>query len=78
VARSPKATWASESVGFADSGLEHNDEIDADIEEGKRLVEELKARSPASKLQKLLEPRKVNSPSAHRAKDTLRLGEMIK
>src|SRR5262245_57949755 len=33
---------------------EHKDEIDADIEEGKRYVEELKAKTPPSKLQKLL------------------------
>ena len=39
---------------------DHKDEIDADIEEGKRFVEELKAESPPSKLQKLLEARKAN------------------
>jgi len=39
---------------------EHKQEIDADIEEGKRFVEELKAKSPPSKLQKLLEARKAN------------------
>ena len=39
---------------------EHKDEIDADIEEGKRFVDELKAQSPPSKLQKLLEARKLN------------------
>jgi uncharacterized protein (DUF433 family) len=36
---------------------EHQQQIDADIEQGKRFVEELKAKSPPSKLQKLLEPR---------------------
>src|SRR5580700_4064117 len=41
---------------------EHKDEIDADIEEAKRFVEELKAKSPPSKLQKLLEARKANGP----------------
>jgi uncharacterized protein (DUF433 family) len=39
---------------------EHKQEIDADIEEGKRFVEELKAKSPPSKLQKLLKARKAN------------------
>ena len=39
---------------------EHKEEIDADIEEGERFVEELKAKSPPSKLQKLLEARKAN------------------
>lgn len=39
---------------------EHKDEVDADIEEGKRVVEELKAKGPRSKLQKLLEARKAN------------------
>ena len=39
---------------------EHKQEIDADIEEGKRFVVELKAKSPPSKLQKLLEARKAN------------------
>ncbi len=48
----------------------HKDEVDADIEEGKRFVEELKATSPPSKLRELLEARK--------AKDTLGLGEIIK
>ena len=41
---------------------DHKQEIDADIEEGKRFVEELKAKSPPSKLQKLLESRKANAP----------------
>jgi uncharacterized protein (DUF433 family) len=40
--------------------FEHKEEIDADIEEGKRFVEELEAKSPPSKLGKLLEARKVN------------------
>ena len=40
--------------------FEHKNEIDNDIEEGKRFVEELKANSPPSKLQKLLEARKAN------------------
>jgi uncharacterized protein (DUF433 family) len=39
---------------------EHKDEIDAEIEEGERFVEELKAKSPPSKLQKLLEARMAN------------------
>ncbi len=40
---------------------DHKQEIDADIEEGKRFVEELKAKSPPSKLQTLLdEARKAN------------------
>lgn len=39
---------------------EHRDEIDKDIEDGIRFVEELKAKSPPSKLQKLLEARKAN------------------
>jgi uncharacterized protein (DUF433 family) len=41
---------------------EHKDEIDADIDEGERFVEELKAKSPPSKLQKLLEAKKANGP----------------
>ena len=41
---------------------DHKNEIDADIEEGRRFVEELKANSPPSKLQKLLEARKVDGP----------------
>jgi uncharacterized protein (DUF433 family) len=40
--------------------FEHKQEIDADIEEGKRFVEELKSKTPPSKLQKLLEARKAN------------------
>jgi uncharacterized protein (DUF433 family) len=48
---------------------EHKQEIDADIEEGKRFVEELKAKSPPSKLQKLLEARKANGSD-----DSLPLG----
>jgi uncharacterized protein (DUF433 family) len=39
---------------------EHKQDIDADIEAGKRYVEELKAKTPPSKLQKLLEARKAN------------------
>lgn len=39
---------------------EHKDEVDADIEEAKRFVEELKAKSPPSKLQKLLAARETN------------------
>jgi len=39
---------------------DHKHEIDADIEEGERFVEELKAKSPPSKLQTLLEARKAN------------------
>ena len=37
---------------------DHRDEIHAAIEDEKRYVEELKAKSPPSKLQKLLEARK--------------------
>ena len=39
---------------------DHKQQIDTDIEEGKRFVEELKAKSPPSKLQQLLEARKAN------------------
>jgi uncharacterized protein (DUF433 family) len=39
---------------------EHKAEIDADIEEGKRYVDEIKANSPPSKLQQLLKARKAN------------------
>jgi uncharacterized protein (DUF433 family) len=39
---------------------DHRPEIDADIEEGKRFVEGLKAKSPPSKLQKLRESRTAN------------------
>jgi uncharacterized protein (DUF433 family) len=42
---------------------EHKQQIDADIEEGRRFVEELKAKSPPSKLQQLLEARKANGPN---------------
>ena len=48
---------------------EHRDEIDADIDAGKRFVEEMKANTPPSKLQKLLEARKANGPD-----DSLPLG----
>jgi uncharacterized protein (DUF433 family) len=40
--------------------FEHNDAIDADIEEGERFVDELKAKSPPSKLQKILEAGSAN------------------
>jgi hypothetical protein len=40
---------------------EHKQDIDADIEEWKRFVEEMKSKSPPSKLQKLLDARKANS-----------------
>ncbi len=39
---------------------DHKQEIDSSLEEGERFVEELKAKSPPSKLQKLLEARKAN------------------
>ncbi len=39
---------------------DHKQEIDADIEEGKRFVEELKAKTPPSRLQKLVEARKAD------------------
>ena len=41
---------------------EHKQEIDADIEEGERLVAELKKKSQPSKLQKFLEARKADGP----------------
>ena len=42
---------------------EHKEQIDADIEEGRRFVEGLRAQSPPSKLQQLLEARKAaNGP----------------
>jgi len=41
---------------------DHKQEIDEDVEEGKRFAEELKAKSPPSKLQELLESRKANGP----------------
>jgi uncharacterized protein (DUF433 family) len=44
--------------------FEHKGEIDADMEEGKRFVEELKANTPRSKLQILLEARKAGNGSA--------------
>ena len=40
---------------------DHRDEIHAAIEEERRYVEELKAKSPPSKLQQLLEARKSSS-----------------
>jgi uncharacterized protein (DUF433 family) len=43
--------------------FEHKNEIDADIEEGKRFVAELKAITPPSKLQSLLEARKAGNGS---------------
>jgi uncharacterized protein (DUF433 family) len=39
---------------------EHRDEIDNDIEEGIRFAEELRAQSPPSRLQQLLEARKAD------------------
>lgn len=39
---------------------DHKDEIDADVEEGRRFAEELKAKSPPSKLQKLLGTSEAN------------------
>jgi hypothetical protein len=41
---------------------DHKQEIDEDVEEGKRFAEELKVKSPPSKLQELLESRKANGP----------------
>jgi uncharacterized protein (DUF433 family) len=41
----------------------HKEEIDADIEEGRRFVEALKAQAPPSKLQVLLEARKAANGS---------------
>jgi uncharacterized protein (DUF433 family) len=43
--------------------FEHKDEIDADIEEGRRFVEELKANTPPSKLHEVLEARKATNGS---------------
>ncbi len=43
--------------------FEHKDEIDADIEEGRRFVEELKAKTPPSRLHELLEARKAGNGS---------------
>jgi uncharacterized protein (DUF433 family) len=42
---------------------DHKQQIDADIDEGRRFVEELKAKSPPSKLRQLLEARKANGPN---------------
>jgi uncharacterized protein (DUF433 family) len=42
---------------------EHREKIDSDIEAGIRFVDELKAKSPPSKLQQFLEPRKANGSS---------------
>jgi uncharacterized protein (DUF433 family) len=39
---------------------DHRDEIHAEIEEERRFVEELKAKSPPSKVQKLLEAKKAD------------------
>jgi len=39
--------------------FEHKDEIDADVEAGLRFAEEMKAKSPPSRLQQLLEARKA-------------------
>jgi uncharacterized protein (DUF433 family) len=41
---------------------DHRDEIHAAIEEEERFVEELKAESPPSRLQKLLEARTLDAP----------------
>jgi uncharacterized protein (DUF433 family) len=56
----PTITLAQKHAALA-YYFEHKQEIDADIEEGKRFVEDLKAKSPPSKLQKLLEARKANA-----------------
>jgi uncharacterized protein (DUF433 family) len=40
---------------------DHRDEIQAAIEEERRFVEEMKAKTPPSKLQKILEARKANA-----------------
>lgn len=61
VASLPTITLAQVHAALA-YYFDHKDEIDADIEEGKRFVEEMKAKSPPSKLQKLLEARKANGP----------------
>ncbi len=41
---------------------DHRDEIRAAIEEERRFVEEMKAKTPPSKLQKILEARKADAP----------------
>jgi uncharacterized protein (DUF433 family) len=42
---------------------DHKHDIDSDIDEGKRFVEELKEKSPPSTLQKLPEARKADGKS---------------
>jgi len=61
VASHPTITLAQVHAALADY-YQHKDEIDADIEEGKRFVEEMKAKSPPSKLREVLEARKANGP----------------
>lgn len=60
VASHPTITLAQVHAALA-YYFEHKDEIDADIEQGRRFVEELKAKSPPSKLQQLLQAR--NAPN---------------
>ncbi len=43
--------------------FEHKDQIDADIAEGERFVEEMKAKNPPSRLQQLLQARKATNGS---------------
>jgi uncharacterized protein (DUF433 family) len=50
--------------------FDHKAEIDADIEEGERFVEELKLKTPQSKLQRILEARMAENGSD----DSLPLG----
>jgi Protein of unknown function (DUF433) len=54
VNRHPTITLAQVHAALA-YYYDHKQEIDADVEEGKRFVDELKAEAPPSKLQKLLE-----------------------
>jgi hypothetical protein len=40
---------------------EHREQIDAEIEAGKKYVEEMKAKAPPSKLQEVLKARKADA-----------------
>ena len=59
------ATYPSITLAQVHAALayyyDHRDEIHAAIEEERRFVEELKAKTPPSKLQKLLEARKADA-----------------
>jgi uncharacterized protein (DUF433 family) len=60
------ATYPSISLAQVHAALsyyyDHRDEIHAAIEEERRFVEEMKAKSPPSKLQQLLAARKPDAP----------------